>query len=284
MLPNVIVIGAMKCGTSSLHRYLDAHPNIAMTKKKEIDFFIDRKNWTKGQAWYEAQFDELLSQDSKIEIVGESSPNYTMFPTFEGVPQRMAAMVPDAKLIYVVRDPIERIKSHYQHQWYDGRKSQTLEQVLQTPERKHYISTSRYYQQIEQFLSYYKPNQLLVLTVEQLKSDRDATMQRVFEFLGVDSTISVANLAAEFHRTSDKVRVSGPLSFLQSKSATGAKFRQTVRAIVPKIWIKKMGQLLTKKPDVELSHETLTALKEDLAEDASKLREFSGLSLDTWSV
>lgn len=284
MLPNVIVIGAMKCGTSSLHQYLDAHPNIAMTKKKEVDFFIDRKNWNKGQAWYEAQFDELINQGSKIKIVGESSPNYTMFPTFDGVPKRMAAMVPEAKLIYVVRDPIERIKSHYQHQWYDGRKHRALEQILQTPERNHYVTTSSYFRQIEQFLKFYRADQVLVVSVEQLKHARDETMQKVFQFLQVDDSVSIQSLAAEFHKTSDKVRVSGIFSFLQSRSTAGNNFRKLIRAIVPKNWIRKAGQLLTKKPNIDLTESTLAELKRELCEDAKKLREFTGMSLEKWSV
>ncbi|MCM2681486.1 sulfotransferase family protein [Echinimonas agarilytica] len=278
MLPDIIVIGAMKCGTSSLHRYLDVHPDISMSKKKEVDFFIDRKNWTKGLCWYQNQF------HGEAKLYGESSPNYTMYPTFQGVPERMHSVVPNAKLIYVVRDPIERLVSHYQHQWYDGRKSQTLEQTLNSKERNHYLATCSYYNQIEQFLKFYPASQLLVLSVEQLKLDRDLTMHQVFEFLGVDPNVTLDNLESEYHKTSDKVRVTGPLSFLQSKSGAGQVFRKTVRAIVPSSMLKKAGQILTKKPDVALSETTLQSLKDELKPDVEKLRAYSGLSLDKWSV
>ena len=109
MLPNLIVIGAAKCGTTSLHAYLDEHPEIAMSREKELHFFVDRKNWGRGIEWYEAQF------DASAPVRGESSPGYSAYPLYEGVAERMARVVPDAKLVYLVRDPVERVVSHYTH-------------------------------------------------------------------------------------------------------------------------------------------------------------------------
>lgn len=101
MLPNLVVIGGMKCGTSSLHYYLSLHPQISMSEPKELSFFAE--NWPRGRDWYEAHFPEDLP------IRGESSPNYMKHPAFPGVPERMVSLVPDAKLVYLVRDPIARI-------------------------------------------------------------------------------------------------------------------------------------------------------------------------------
>ena len=108
-LPNLIIIGAQKCGTTSLHYYLNLHPQILMSREKELNFFITERNWSKGVDWYRSQFVE------KAEIYGESSPNYTDYIRFGGVPERMYSVVPDARLIYILRDPIERIVSHYVH-------------------------------------------------------------------------------------------------------------------------------------------------------------------------
>ena len=71
MLPNLIIIGAMKCGTSALHRYLGLHPEISMSDEKELNFFIEGMNWEKGLAWYESMF------TGKAKVHGESSPDYT---------------------------------------------------------------------------------------------------------------------------------------------------------------------------------------------------------------
>ena len=97
MLPTVIVIGAAKCGTTSVHEYLDDHPEVAMSAEKELNFFVEEKNWPRGIAWYESQF------DPDAPVRGESSPTYTAYPEYHGVPERIRSVVPDAKLIYLVR-------------------------------------------------------------------------------------------------------------------------------------------------------------------------------------
>ena len=112
MKPNLIIIGAQKCGSSSLHRYLDHHSDISMSKTKELVFFVESLNWKNGIKWYESQF------EGTGKIQSESSPSYTMYPTFAGTPKLMHSLIPDAKLICIVRDPINRIVSHYLHQSY----------------------------------------------------------------------------------------------------------------------------------------------------------------------
>lgn len=102
MRPNLVVIGAAKCGTTSLHEYLNAHPQIAMSREKELDFFVAEKNWSRGLDWYEAQFEDAP-------IRGESSVSYAAFPEYQGVPERIVRALPDARVIYLVRDPVERV-------------------------------------------------------------------------------------------------------------------------------------------------------------------------------
>ena len=114
-LPNLIVIGAQKCGTSGLHYYLGLHPEISISNPKELNFFIAERNWPRGLDWYRAQF------DATAPVRVEASPNYTAYPQHKGVPERMAEVVPDARLIYIVRDPIERIAAHWVHNYSKGR-------------------------------------------------------------------------------------------------------------------------------------------------------------------
>src|SRR5688500_5445420 len=109
LLPNLITIGAQKCGTSGLHYYLGLHPEVSMSTPKELNYFIAERNWGRGPEWYGRHF------DPNARCRGESSPNYTAFPQHMGVPERMASVVPDAKLIYIVRDPLARIAAHYVH-------------------------------------------------------------------------------------------------------------------------------------------------------------------------
>src|SRR5919106_4193832 len=98
-LPTFVIIGAQKCGTTALHSYLSRHPEVSMSRPKELDFFVEGANWEKGVDWYRSRF------DGAAKARGESSPNYTAHPMLAGVPERMAELVPDAKLIFMVRDP-----------------------------------------------------------------------------------------------------------------------------------------------------------------------------------
>ena len=102
MRPNLIIIGAAKAGTTSLHYYLGLHPEISMSQRKELRFFSHEKYWSRGIEWYESHFSGIAK------IYGETSPSYAMYPRYPDPPERMHALVPHAKLIYVVSDPIER--------------------------------------------------------------------------------------------------------------------------------------------------------------------------------
>ena len=122
-LPNLIVIGTQKGETSSLHYYLSLHPQICMSREKELNFFIserDWSNWKRGVEWYKKKF------IGKAQIYGESSPNYTNYPRYDQVPKRMHSIVPEAKLVYILRDPIKRIISHYMHKYSKGKENRSL--------------------------------------------------------------------------------------------------------------------------------------------------------------
>ena len=119
-LPTFLIIGTMKGGTTSLHRYLRQHPDVFMPEQKELNFFLDEyagrpidppeeRNWSRGLTWYERQF--AGAEDERA--VGEASANYTRYPTYPGVAERIAKIVPEMKLIYLMRNPIDRVLSHY---------------------------------------------------------------------------------------------------------------------------------------------------------------------------
>src|SRR6476659_1140977 len=143
-LPNLIVIGAQKCGTSGLHYYLSLHPEVSMSRPKELNFFIAERNWPRGLDWYRRHF------DPRARIRGESSPNYTAYPQHEGVPERMHELIGDARLIYLVRDPLERIAAHWVHNYAKRRERGSLRETLTHPQTS-YIERSRYHMQIERF-------------------------------------------------------------------------------------------------------------------------------------
>ena len=188
-LPNVVVIGAMKCGTTALHDYLGRHPQITMSQPKELNFFFGPAtdagtagwtagNWSRGLDWYTSHF------DAGAPLRGESSPGYTS-PDHPGVAERMVATIPDARLVYLVRDPIARALSQYDHHRSEGTERRDLAAALTDPASQ-YVSRGRYHEQLVPFLSSFAREQIVIVAQEDLRQDRDATLCRLFRFLGAD--------------------------------------------------------------------------------------------------
>lgn len=195
-LPNFVVVGAMKTGTTSLYHYLRAHPEVFMPRVKELDFFLAEANWGRGLRWYERRF---APAPASARAIGEASTNYSKFPQFTGVPERIATVLPGARIVYVVREPVERILSHYRHRVAVGSERRPLEiAVLRDPT---YVNTSRYAMQAHRFLRHFPRDRMLILTSEALKSDRTTAIERVYGFLGVDSSFVAPVHAQEFYRT-----------------------------------------------------------------------------------
>jgi len=200
-LPNFLVIGAMKAGTTSLFHYLAAHPQAYLSPLKEVEFFVDGPNWRRGLDWYRARFAD--APDGAV-AVGEASTAYTKFPEYTGVPERIAAHVPDARLIYVVRDPIERIRSHYQHRVLSGAERAPLPAaVLEDPR---YVRVSSYAMQLERYLPHVPRERILLLTSEDLRAHRAATVKAAYRFLGLDDDVEPDVLGTEFYRSEDRTQ------------------------------------------------------------------------------
>src|SRR4051794_4150382 len=127
-MPNLIIIGGLKCGTTSIHHYLGLHPDVQMSKPKELNFFVEEPNWDLGLHWYTARFAD------RHPVRGESSPHYTNLPRFSGVAERIQRHCPDTKLLYMVRDPIKRILSHWVHAKGAGYETRDLDDVFSVPD------------------------------------------------------------------------------------------------------------------------------------------------------
>jgi hypothetical protein len=269
-----VIIGAQKCGTSGLHYHLGLHPQISMSKPKELNFFIEERNWPRGPEWYARHFDE------NARIRGEASPNYTAYPHHLGVPERMHATIPDAKLIYVVRDPLLRIASHWVHNYAKRREKGDLASTLAHPNTS-YLVRSQYHMQLQQFLRFYDMDQVLVFQQSDFRRQRADSLRTIFEFLGVDADFTHPSFERERHATARKTRATRLAARLEklSKSRRG-------RVIPPKFWFALDERLPLRKPierpDVReaLSDEALRVLRED----AERLRELTGRDFAGWSI
>lgn len=191
-LPDVVVIGAMKCATSAVHTYLDAHPEVCMSRPKELNFFTGSPvaphddpstwwrtgQWHRGVEWYAAQFDPDAA------VRGESSPGYTS-PNAPEVAARMASVVPDARLVYLVREPVDRAVSQYAHHVRDGAEPRPLAEALLDPGSQ-YLARSRYLERLEPFLARFDRAQIHVVVAERLAADSGREMAAIYRHVGVD--------------------------------------------------------------------------------------------------
>jgi hypothetical protein len=186
MLPNFMIIGAEKAGTTSLAAMLSRHPEVFLCSPKEPRFFSDH-NWHKGLRWYESLFDGAES----YKAVGEASPSYTWAPESKDVPGRIVNCLGPIRYVYILRQPIERIVSHYRHallhHWIQ--EGTAIEEALRL--KPGLVNCSRYFYQIEQYRPFTNRDQWWVLTLEDLIRDPHGVLSKVFLFLEVDDRVLV---------------------------------------------------------------------------------------------
>jgi hypothetical protein len=272
MLPNFLVIGAMKAGTTSLYRYLRAHPQVFMPEAKELDFFVAERRWGRGRDWYEAQF----AGAGGAVAVGEASPIYAMYPEFAGVPDRIAELLPQVRLVYAVRHPIERMRSHYLHQVAKGREHAPIEHSLTADPR--YLDTSRYAMQIERYLARFPPERLQVITAEELRDDRVAAIRRVLGFLGLDPRLLPPTLDREFHRSAEK-RKRRPLT----EAVLRVPGSRTLRRVAP-VSVRRLASRGVTTERVVIPPALDVRLRAELRDDVHRLRQYLGPAFDGWGI
>lgn len=193
--PNLFIIGSMKSGTTSLHNYLDAHPDIYMSDNKEPGYFVEQMTLSNGVNWYLS----LFEGGERYRYVGESSTHYTKLPTYTGVAERIHAYNPSARLIYIMRDPFERLLSHY---WHEVRKVEhggehrTLCNAVQAnPE---YLAFSHYAMQLRPYIELFGKEAVYTLTFESLKKDTNREVNKIFTWLGLPPH-DITDIANEAH-------------------------------------------------------------------------------------
>jgi Sulfotransferase domain len=207
VLPTFALIGAMKAGTTSIYGALSEHPQVFMCHPKEPQFFTNQ--WDRGLSWYE----ELFAPGGDALARGDASTSYTDFPRKPDAAARIHRVVPDIRLVYAVRDPVARMRSHYRHRMSDGTECRPVESALLDDL---YLDRSRYGLQVQQYLRYFAREQLLVLQSEDLLSG-GGSWARLLDFIGVDSSY----LPPVRHRNSSE-------SLLQLRPSTRA-FRRLVK-------------------------------------------------------
>jgi hypothetical protein len=210
-----------------------------MPVTKELDFFIEENNFGKGVDWYTSKF------NPQYKMNGEASPNYTKAHLFKGVSYRMFKKMPDVKLIFLYRDPVERAISHYIHNFAIGVEQQSPEEAL--TKESNYVKTSLYHWQLQQYTKYYNDEQILVLNSDDLRYDRKRAMQKVYEFLGVSFYFDENIFEKDRHQSSKKTKRSW-FNTLFLDTGIG-KFLKKVASEEMKNFYKQATEATLKVPD-----------------------------------
>jgi len=275
-LPTFIIIGAMKAGTTSLLAYLGSHPDVFVTNPKEPRFFGsgDDGNWARGVGWYR----QLFVGGEAVTARGEASPGYSMAPHVPHVPERIAGIVPDVKLIYLLRNPVERIRSAYLMRRSRGVELLTLRDAIDAKPK--YLDSSRYAYQLERYLDWFPPEQILTVSSERLGTNRVATLRQVCEFVGVDPDAEMVGIDRELNRGIDK-RV--PVPLYQTMSAP---FRASgVDRIVPQRVKRRIRRAMSRQPSpdqFDVPADVAERIWSELAPDLARLRKLVGAEFDLW--
>lgn len=190
MKPNFLIIGAMKCGTTSLSAYLRQHPDIFVPDPKDIYFFSNDEIYAKGWDWYISHFKDA----DACTAIGEGTDNYSKKWEFPNTAKRIKKHLPDTKLIYITRNPIRQIESAWSHLCVmNGERLPFEEAIFQ---RKFYIDNCRYLNQVNVYRELYPEHNIKVLFLEDLIRYTDAVLEDVFRFLGVRADYKIQDKSA----------------------------------------------------------------------------------------
>lgn len=282
-----IIIGAHKSGTSWLHKCLEEHPQVCMPKsppgystekKVEPDFFNDtqlpwgvtdpeKSNYKKGLAWYASLFEHCDS----TKLTGESSPIYFNAPE---VPERIYKDFPSAKLIVILRNPIDRLLSHYNYTKLNsqggGRVPGSFSDFIKSNE---VVALSQYYHFIENYLRVFPKDQLKVMIYEDIRTRPHEFMQEIYAFLNIDNIPDSARVMQKINSVESRIREERQRDRKNVYGKVVAKLVSFLDIVVPTD---------TSKVLATISDEDRAFLSKVYREDVSRLESFLGRKLSEW--
>jgi hypothetical protein len=300
-LPDFLIIGASKSGTTTLYEYLCRHPQIYMSTPKEPEFFasVNDKNYAKGINWYAS----LFSQADPHQVCGEASGRYTNWPQFPQAAERVAQVLPHAKLIYIMRHPVDRAYSLYaqivkysQLRQPQSKVKKTFEQSIEPGSYSlpgsYLLDSGDYMKQIEQYLRFFPRESFLFLLMEDLAQRPAETLSKVCNFIGVDDEINLiqddsiaANQASHHAEWFVRSRITAPLKAIPGVASAANWLPQGARDRAYQI-LKRLPY----KQQIEKQYlpppmlpETRQMLLERFHEPNQRLAEFLNRDLSHWS-
>lgn len=267
--PDFIIIGGMKCATSTLHSQLALQPGIFMSTPKEPNFFSDDEQFARGYGWYASLFESAGPDD----IGGESSTHYTKLPTYPDTVSRIGQVLENTKFIYVMRHPIDRLISHYMHEWSQKVISCDIEKAIERyPEL---IEYGCYHRQLKPYFDKFGVDAVLPVFFDSLSLNPQTNLERICQFIGYDQKPVWKEIPAE--NISDERIRTFPFYDLLVDTDLATKLR---RSFIPKSLRNKVKTLFTMKQRPSLSDSTYGKLEGIFDEDLRLLGDQLGMDLN----
>ena len=275
-----IIIGAAKCGTSSLFQYLSEHPQICPSRVKEPNFFASEEAFARGRAWYESQWNFDPNQHH---TALEASTTYSVYPVYPSAARNMASFAPaEFKLIYILRDPLEQIASNYVHALSMGSEWCDAQSEWWTGPRinRFFLAVASYAQQLDEYLAHFHREDILLLELAELKRDAPRVLKRICQFIGADVSYTFRGVGEIVNPSEGKVLPGSLWSSLRAVSLLRDAFR-----VLPIGFRSRMRQWTgrTAAGRMEFTEEEKSRVVELLREDWIRFRDVHGFDVSSWT-
>lgn len=273
-LPNFMVIGAPRCGTTALCRALSQHPELFMTEPKETFFFSHHQKYLseEGWRWYQSLFDSVTARHTAI---GEGTTDYSDPDRFHFLLPRLREHVPHCRFIYIVRHPLRRIESAWK---LYAASHPGVSFATAVREHPRYIGFSSYWKVLDAYSAEFGRDRILVIFHEDFQRDPAGQLRRCFEYLGISTdhapaSIDVINPSTQLRRRP---------RFVQKLRNTGAG--ELARRFLPQSFRNLLHVCLTSSPDisVEWDDDTLAIVHDELQEGIARFLADCGKPGDYW--
>ncbi len=278
LLPDFLIIGAMRAGTTSLYDMLSNIQGITVAHMKETDFYIAEQNFDYGYDWYKSQFSDVENN-----LCGDISPNYTKRDIFKGVPERVYEANSHVRIIFIARDPLDRALSHYKFSYHYGVDMPAPSDFMQSDKGQHILATSRYAWQLEPWVKIFGRDAIHIIDFSALCDSPQDVLRGLCDFVGLDDCPEHFDLEQK-NSAEDLGRM--PLWYLKLRgTAFGTKMRAMMpRSLADKIKACLPGRIKPSEITPAFSSDVIDAMKSSLRADANLFREISGMAFEDWKV
>jgi hypothetical protein len=281
-LPDFIVVGAMKAGTTSLAAWLRAHPQVFLPQQKELHFFDTL--WSRGVDWYRS----LFAGAPEGALLGEATPNYMVI---EHWVERMASVVPDARLIAVLRHPVDRAWSHYVHSVTRGDEVRPFAEAVDDERAsdpsdwrsKGMLARGRYLEQLQVLTRYYDRARIHVSLFDDLKAEPTSFFASVCRFLGVDDRVTPSVVGEKFDPFDTDPAIIKRAGSRDPEAAGAPPLTRRLKRGAAKVLAPARRRRAGGVPDADMAPEIRSALVEYFRPYNDELARWLGRDLSSWN-